>query len=663
MKDYLEKISLKKYLPFFLIVLAVILLTGTSYALLKSSHQGENTYVMKVGLLEVTFVDSKTSNLTLENAYPITDAEGINQEKELVFTVKNTGDFIAAYDVYIEETSTNPEFKSVIRFISNKNNQGYNNPKTLSEDKYISKGNILDINKEDTYKVKAWISEIADSTYMNKTFTARIVIDNYQTQTLDKSGANLPKLLDNMIPVYYEAINDTEGIWKIADRKNLDSNNQWFDYDNFMWANAITVKENGTKSRKEYLNSSPGTEVDMDDILSMWVWIPRYKYTIFNGNNAEIEEQLINVVFESETNRTGTVTCVDNIQTADDSSSSEICTDETNGSIVNGISTYTHPAFTFDNKELTGFWFAKFETATDDESCNTQSITNCNKSGFNILIKPNQQSLRYINLSNLFKNIRGMELSSNIHGFSQSENTTLNNDGTITNDNNNFDIHMLKNMEWGAVAYLSHSKYGKYGNDLYTGAYKQVYLNNYNLDDIYKTGFSGGSYNVISSSDDTYLYNNLTISEEGAGYKGAGASTTGNIYGVYDMNGGSWEMATGNMVDKNSNFYPSNSGTWSSNETLADKYYNKYSYSLDNSDFLNRNRGKLGDATTEVLKIFNNHLGHWYGDMYAIPFSIRSWFLYGGRSINLENAGIFAISSTTGIENDNQTTRAILCVF
>ena len=131
---------------------------------------------MNVGLLEVTFVDSQTSALTLENAKPVTDEEGINETNELVFTVKNTGDFIAKYNVYIEETSTSPEFKTVIRFISNKNDTGYNDPKTLSEDNYIDQGSYLDVGETATYKVKAWISETADATYMNQTFTARIVL-------------------------------------------------------------------------------------------------------------------------------------------------------------------------------------------------------------------------------------------------------------------------------------------------------------------------------------------------------------------------------------------------------------------------------------------------------------------------------------------------------
>ena len=145
----------KKYLTIYMITLSIVLLMGTSYALLRSSHQGENTYTMNVGTLQVTFVDSATNALTLENAFPMTDDEGMSETKELTFTVKNTGTVTAKYSVYIEETSTSPEFKSVIRYISNKNNTGYNSPKTLSEDKYIDSESYLTVSETAVYKVKA----------------------------------------------------------------------------------------------------------------------------------------------------------------------------------------------------------------------------------------------------------------------------------------------------------------------------------------------------------------------------------------------------------------------------------------------------------------------------------------------------------------------------
>ena len=100
MKDFFRiNKPFKKYLPVYMIMLSIMLLLGTSYALLRSSHQGENSYVMNVGLLEVTFVDSQTSALTLENAKPVTDEEGEQEINELVFTVKNTGNVDAKYSV------------------------------------------------------------------------------------------------------------------------------------------------------------------------------------------------------------------------------------------------------------------------------------------------------------------------------------------------------------------------------------------------------------------------------------------------------------------------------------------------------------------------------------------------------------------------------------
>ena len=226
MREYLKfNKEFKKYAPIFLIMLAIVLLMGTSYALLRSSQQGENTYVMNVGLLEVTFVDSETNELTINNAVPMTDSDGMSQSDELIFTVKNTGDLAASYDIYIEETSTSPEFKTVIRFISSKNDIGYNSPKTLSEDYYIEQGGSLAVGESATYKVKLWLSETADNTYMNKTFTARIVVEVFQVQE--------PILSDKILTSINDSSNQVsvveDGITYISGSKNaIDFNYVWY---------------------------------------------------------------------------------------------------------------------------------------------------------------------------------------------------------------------------------------------------------------------------------------------------------------------------------------------------------------------------------------------------------------------------------------------------
>lgn len=87
----------------------------------------------------------------------------------------------------------------------------------------------------------------------------------YATTQLDykttKIMPNAPVLTSNMIPVYYDATTET---WKKADSSNDNSN--WYDYDNKIWANAVTVSE---ANRNTYLNAEVGTEIPMSDINTM----------------------------------------------------------------------------------------------------------------------------------------------------------------------------------------------------------------------------------------------------------------------------------------------------------------------------------------------------------------------------------------------------------
>ena len=317
-----------------------------------------------------------------------------------------------------------------------------------------------------------------------------------------------------------------------------------------------------------------------DDIKLWYVWIPRYKYTIFNGNNESVSEQLINITFESGINRTGTVTCVNN----DDGS--ETCTDNTYGGITNGTSTYTHPAFKFGNTELTGFWVGKFEV-----SGSTSAIT----------VKPNVTSLRNQTVSSFFTAIQNVKTTYGI---------------------NNADSHMMKNMEWGAVAYLKQSKYGLGTTDIAV-----------NTNSSYYTG--GGT-------SDAYKTN-------------VAQSTTGNIYGVYDMSGGAWEYVMGNMNNSSNAFYSSNAGFTTAPDA---KYYDSYKY---DTSYTSHARGKLGDATKETLTTFGKTLGGgWYSDYAYFPNSSFSWFIRGGRYDDGTYAGVFYFYGANGGDYSYGSARAVL---
>ena len=148
--------------------------------------------------------------------------------------------------------------------------------------------------------------------------------------------------------------------------------------------------------------------------------------------------------FEKGTAKTGEIICTDSISGTDGDPSetcklkatSEVCTDKTCNN-----KTYTHPAFTFGEEEIEGFLIGKFEL--------TGTISD-------ITTKPD--------LSSFETNIMNMKNSSNSYGF-----------------NTSTDTHMIKNMEWGAVAYLYHSKYGTCTN----GECHEIGVNN---NSSYKTG-------------------------------------------------------------------------------------------------------------------------------------------------------------------------------
>ena len=432
---------------------------------------------------------------------------------------------------------------------------------------------------------------------------------------MDTSGANEPKLTDGMIPVYYD--NNRE-VWKKADEKNIDKDYRWYDYDSLVWANVVTVSE---EKRNTYLNAKVGTEIMMDDINSMWVWIPRYKYTIFNSEFNETNPKEIKITFENELESTGTVIC--NSQFNKNFLTSQVCKDEVNGQIINDVSTYTHPAFTFGDTELEGLWVAKFEAGTSNDSMCTESasVKNCDSNNLDIYIKPNINSLGYITMANLQNNFRRMELSQNIYGFNGDD--SLNSDLLSDTNSNNLDIHMIKNSEWGAVSYLYHSKYGKYANNDYSSSKKELYYN-----DTLMTGYSVGS---INSKGGTYQYN--------VNHFGTGASTTGNVYGVYDMVGGKGEMVMVSFqTDSNQFIINENSGFTSSvNEIYYDAYYNNDSLSVTN----------LGDGLKEV---------NWYSDTKNI---LTNNVLYRGGSSS-SNDGMFGINSLNGQTSATVGSRPIL---
>ena len=479
--------------------------------------------------------------------------------------------------------------------------------------------------------------------------------------------ANTPELKENMIPVKWDGES-----WAKADKNN--SNKDWYDYNtnSKKWANVVTVKESGTKTREEYKNAQVGTKIAEEDITTMFVWIPRYSYKITSG-------------YHENANGTGNIEIKFLLGTTDsfvDGGGDAVRSSESNKNFV------VHPAFTEDTslggvgKEITGFWVGKFEASNSEAAINNEGYTNDtdsntlfgggNVTNKSVTIRPNVTSWRAIDVNNIYTVCKAMNANGNIHGFG-----------------NDIDTMMMKNSQWGAVAYLAQSDYGNkqvstdsssgIWNNPYTEGFTLSANNEYKMDNS-STGLTGmagesrdtntnfysklveGSKKVNADESIEISYTNInTGGTEGSQFtrkfyhydseNGQKASTTRNIYGIYDMSGGSWEYMA-SYLEEGTTSYVQNF------LKLDEKYQTRYKGNGETSSTADRtinyeaNKGIYGDAVWETSNGCNGQYS-WNADYSGIPYLSYPFFLRGGLFNHSTAAGVFCFSSTTGVTHNN----------
>ena len=588
----IEKLKQNKLTLIIFIIAILLIITGVTYSFYKIKLEGQKTHFVSSDLISFTYKESE-NKISITNMTPVSDTDG-KKSNNFEFSVSSNlvKDMSVDYEISILKTSTTNSFNEsdIKAYLTDENDNSLVEPVIISElednskitnAKTIYQNNFTYNNSNEkqthTYRLRIWLKDNVDLskyttktetengtnvTLENHTFKFKVNVNTYEKVNLDTSGANAPVLASNMIPVYYDETNET---WKKADISNMNRINQWYSYaptgkHKGMWANAVTVKDT---NRQTYLNASPGTTISMDDITTMWVWIPRFNAVTpsnYNGGTKEAPNAI-------------DVTFVKQNETAID-------------------------AFTFGDKELSGFWYAKFETShstlTSKNSlgCTNETCSNAN----GIIIKPNVSSLKFQTLDSFFYASRSMEQSGNSFGFVSTE----------------VDTHMSKNNEWGAVAYLAQSIYGRCTDST---TCTEVYINNSSG---YYTGRSGGAAAGSTPINETYTdqtsttkYNtygfytyddyllNYDTNTEGSKVqgKGTGASTTGTIYGVYDMSGGATEYVMG-LLDNT--IFQGN---------IDEKYYNYYtsiSYEghalAETNGFYKDGTGKFGGGGGHIIR-------------------------------------------------------------
>ena len=617
------KIDKKKYINIALIFICIIsvILIGT-YALKLWSSTENTELTFRIGEYTTESLICKSSeDITISNIGPVFN---YTKDGEIIpFKVLASSDNTSALNVNFNISTISDNLKvSSFKYVlmSSKDNNtfeelikgDFSNTTNNTQIPLIS-NNVL---KETTYyKLIIYIDGNIENptSIQNGSITGSVEICAASIhKKMDDSGANYPDLVEGLIPVVY---NESTANWVKAD---TETSKAWYDYDNKKWANAVLVTDT---NRATYQSATPGTTIAESDILAFYVWIPRFKYKVWNKNKVIGTDSYnarttgIDIVFESEKESTGTISCTYSFNSPSSSANSpnETCTGS-NGDY------YTHPAFTFGSDNIRGFWIGKFELTGSSSQ---------------LTVLPNVSSLRSNTVSSFSTMIQNMQTSSNIYGLSTSRTNT--------------DSHMLTNYEWGAVAYLTNSKYGRCTN----GSCTEVTINNCSS---YITGIGADSVSASSSSSTC-----TTATNKYNGSKGVLASTTGNITGVYDMSGGAWEYTMGNVSSASGSytFYPSYSGFasgWYTTSTA--KYVTTYANGSSETDQTAYNRGRLGDATGEVV-LSTGGTGGWYSDYASFPSSSNSWFLRGGSSNYGTNAGVFSFYHL-GYSYTNYSSRAVL---
>ena len=509
-------------------------------------------------------------------------------------------------------------------------------------------------------------------------------IDEALGQTfITEKGVNKPRLTAGMSPIRFKDPTTSE---KGKAEKTESGDTSWYDYNGKKWANSQT--EDG----------------------SMWVWIPRYAYKV-NETDKKFDIKFLIGTTDNYYDENG------QIQTAKRCTNVDELIDTKTGYTV-------HPAFTDEtsigyrnggwDKELTGIWVAKFEAGyasgnnsapvkassvsysqssvwvraveagTSEDSSQTarnwlDGIYGSTKTAIKYpTFQPVTYSMNYINHNDAFNIAKAMTENGNIYGLTGSA-----------------DSHLMKNSEWGAVAYLSQSKYGLDGIDI---AINNVNLNSggakrtntagkSGVDSVYAvTGCTTGSTTAGETVKTMANINETTGNTANNGVytwdqlNGCKASSTGTIYGIYDLSGGNWERTATYVANSHGELKTHGASIAYEGNTLktaSTKYTTAYPFdsNTDNTGITN-NDTNLNTASVNNYKkntlIYGDGIretstagtgsSSWYDDDSHYPGLYYPFSLRGGSFWDGSSAGLFYFARADGSSNYHNGFRAVLTV-
>ena len=426
-------------------------------------------------------------------------------------------------------------------------------------------------------------------------------------------GVNKPVLSEGMIPVKYE-----NNSWVICSENDP----SWYNYEQKLWAN-VMLSDGKYKDK-----NAIGTRVADADLGSMFVWIPRYAYSIPEYKKSKISGEYMDVEFLVGN---GYVDVNGNV-VAKDYSTDSVAVGERTPWIA-------HPAF----GDKTGFYVAKYEASLN---------------GTNYEFKPGKESKREIKFGDAFSAM--YELNKNpLYGQISGETA------------------LPKNVEWGAICYFTASKYGVIPtyNETYTSGKNTAHSSTGNETGVYD--LNGASWEFVATVENANS-NNLQYYGNGKIKLWNEENTLDPKYAKYiDLYEVSEEEKTQKIADT-----VAGSGFLTHEELWnKDSKYNSIRRRLTNARFALKKDIK-GDAVYEIASKFSywgrntmesyawgmntNFInyeyanGHYDKDRMLIGNTNLCFVIRGGDKWGRDGAGIFSVYESFGAEHVDLGFRAVI---
>ena len=185
------KLLKERKMSLFVVVSALIMLIGLSYAWLQITLKGENDLVLRAGTLELNLDDSMEGGISLADVVPVSDKVGLASEG-YTFTLENTGTIDSKYELYLDDLDLSDAdtrmSDSFIKYQLAREDEiiGYDllssigaHPKRMLDSFEIAPG------EKYTYKLKMWIDASATNEVMGTVFKGQLRIEAMQGEGVE----------------------------------------------------------------------------------------------------------------------------------------------------------------------------------------------------------------------------------------------------------------------------------------------------------------------------------------------------------------------------------------------------------------------------------------------------------------------------------------------